>query len=452
MKSKIIKAVYVFALLYALPSLVSAATLSISPATSSVVVGSDFSVDILLDTEGVPVDGVDIIYLNYNPSQIQIQDANTSLAGIQITPGTLMSSTLVNTTNESSGRVTFSQVSTGGTRYNGSGTLASISFKALTTGTASLVFNFTPGLTTDSNVASNQIDILDTVTNGSYVINSPPPPPPSSPPPSTPPASSGGGGGGGSSSSGGGGGSPAPVIVPATSITTVSNSGGVNQVTIYVPLNITRWLTVGSTGQDVLQLHKALNQNGFAVATNGAESLNKETTYFGPATAAAIRKFQCAKLQVCQGTPETTGYGGVGPRTRQALSLLKIASVSSVTVSTASTTALTSVPGCPAGFICRLASATSTSSLPTIQYYSTTTLPVFTRNLTLGAVGADVKSLQIYLNSRGFTIATSGGGSPGYETMYFGQATQSALVRFQRSNGIVPASGFFGPLTRGYIK
>jgi peptidoglycan hydrolase-like protein with peptidoglycan-binding domain len=42
-------------------------------------------------------------------------------------------------------------------------------------------------------------------------------------------------------------------------------------------------------------------------------------------------------------------------------------------------------------------------------------------------------------------------GSLGYETQYFGRNTQMALAKFQKSVGIAPAVGFFGPITRAYV-
>jgi hypothetical protein len=83
---------------------------------------------------------------------------------------------------------------------------------------------------------------------------------------------------------------------------------------------------------------------------------------------------------------------------------------------------------------------------------TSTTFSGFNRDLTVGSQGADVKALQEYLNANGYTIATSGVGSPGNETTYFGPATQSALARFQQANGISPASGYFGPLTRQAVE
>jgi hypothetical protein len=75
----------------------------------------------------------------------------------------------------------------------------------------------------------------------------------------------------------------------------------------------------------------------------------------------------------------------------------------------------------------------------------------FTRNLYLGIEGEDVKQLQVFLNSKGFLIATSGRGSKGNEITYFGPGTKSALAKYQASQSL-PANGYFGPLTRARIK
>lgn len=83
----------------------------------------------------------------------------------------------------------------------------------------------------------------------------------------------------------------------------------------------------------------------------------------------------------------------------------------------------------------------STSSSPT----------TFTRDLTLGSTGADVKALQQYLNTHGFIIATTGPGSPGNESTYFGLLTQKALALFQKANNILPSMGYFGPKTSAFI-
>lgn len=76
---------------------------------------------------------------------------------------------------------------------------------------------------------------------------------------------------------------------------------------------------------------------------------------------------------------------------------------------------------------------------------------VFTRDLTIGSTGNDVKALQHYLNTNGFSLRASGSGSLGEETTYFGSATQNALARYQKKFGITPSIGYFGPKTRAYV-
>jgi len=80
----------------------------------------------------------------------------------------------------------------------------------------------------------------------------------------------------------------------------------------------------------------------------------------------------------------------------------------------------------------------------------TTASATFTRILKLKSTGDDVKALQQFLNTHGFPIATKGAGSRGKETTYFGTATKTALMKYQKSIGL-PQVGQLGPLTRGEI-
>ena len=83
----------------------------------------------------------------------------------------------------------------------------------------------------------------------------------------------------------------------------------------------------------------------------------------------------------------------------------------------------------------------------------------FQLTLAPGTQSADVLRLQRYLNSKGFTLASSGAGSPGNETNVFGPRTREALRRFQEANrgailaplGLLNGTGIFGPSTRAFI-
>lgn len=57
----------------------------------------------------------------------------------------------------------------------------------------------------------------------------------------------------------------------------------------------------------------------------------------------------------------------------------------------------------------------------------------FTRNLSLGMSGEDVRQLQIRLNAEGFKVAETGPGSPGQETVFFGSRTRQAVIRYLSS-------------------
>lgn len=72
----------------------------------------------------------------------------------------------------------------------------------------------------------------------------------------------------------------------------------------------------------------------------------------------------------------------------------------------------------------------------------------FTRNHQQGNSGGEVMEIQKFLNSHGAQVAASGAGSPGNETSYFGAMTKAAVAKWQAANGVSPAVGYWGPLTR----
>lgn len=139
-------------------------------------------------------------------------------------------------------------------------------------------------------------------------------------------SASGSSGSSGGSSSGGG--------VP--SLIGISGGGGVGDSTYKAPVPIAAPAAVGTSGgmfakltlplkkgrihAQVKVLQQMLNQDADTqVASSGAGSPGKETTYFGNATVAAVKKFQ---LKWGIAKPGDPGYGNPGPMTRAKLNAL----------------------------------------------------------------------------------------------------------------------------------
>jgi spore germination protein YaaH len=96
--------------------------------------------------------------------------------------------------------------------------------------------------------------------------------------------------------------------------TSGTSSGGSSGAALSRPLDI------GSTGEDVRTLQRILNKDSATrVAASGAGSPGNESTYFGAATSAAVKKFQ-VKYGIAKSGD--AGYGYVGPMTRAKLNSL----------------------------------------------------------------------------------------------------------------------------------
>ncbi|MDD5750183.1 MAG: cohesin domain-containing protein [Candidatus Pacebacteria bacterium] len=345
--------VVAFLLLFSFsPVMADGASLSASPSSGSYDQDDVFQVQILLNTGGQQSDGVDIFYLHYPADILQLQDADAQASGVQIQPGTLYPTTLSNlaTTSGNDGKIDFSQISSGGGHYTGSGILATLTFKAIRNGTAGLTFDHTSGASVDCNVAVQGSDILSSATGASFTV--------AVASVQTPVAPTGGGSTGGGSTGGGSASvinsTSSNVSAGTTSTSAVSGQGQtpVSQMTISqlqaeisrivaliaqlknmllassgsdsllseIPASFSfnRNLKLGARVTDVFYLQIILNSDPETmIAPSGVGSPGKETNYFGIRTYGALIKFQQKYYQdILSKTSSKKATGITGPLTR----------------------------------------------------------------------------------------------------------------------------------------
>lgn len=136
--------------------------------------------------------------------------------------------------------------------------------------------------------------------------------------------------------------------------------------------------------------------------------------------------------QIVGSSPTAPGYLNTNPTGTSPALAIRSTTAASTSLPAAPTKAVSSTP------------ATTSHAVP-----STSSSP-FLINHELWDQGPDILALQQWLNAHGFPLVSSGWGSPGNETDTFGLYTYAALIKFQEAHGL-PATGFFGPLTRAAI-
>ena len=87
--------------------------LYLNPSSGAFRTGDIISAQIMLDTQSKSIDGVDAV-LSYNRSYFEVEDESPAEAGIQILGSSLLPSTQRNEVNASTGKIYFSQTTSGG--------------------------------------------------------------------------------------------------------------------------------------------------------------------------------------------------------------------------------------------------------------------------------------------------------------------------------------------------
>jgi len=171
---KVMKKIFIFFIFCTLyfilntaTSAMAAASLSLSPTSQSAAVGGTFDVNVVLNTGGAACNSTDVI-LTYNPQIIKVQSVSFGASPLFV-------SSNVSTPDNTNGKLILnSSVMSSAFAYNGTGTLATITFKGEATGSSAVTFTCTAATTNgDTNVWNTQAqDIVSCSANigGNYTI------------------------------------------------------------------------------------------------------------------------------------------------------------------------------------------------------------------------------------------------------------------------------------------
>lgn len=138
------------------------ATLSLSPASGDFAFtpGTSYPVGIIIDSAGKAVDGVDVI-VNFDPKLVRVEGGKVSTTN-------LFEQYMVNSVDNVKGQIKLGALTF--TAKPVTGIVGTFKFTPLVAGNLTFVYLFTPGATTDTNVAEHGTarDILGSVGNASF--------------------------------------------------------------------------------------------------------------------------------------------------------------------------------------------------------------------------------------------------------------------------------------------
>jgi hypothetical protein len=149
--------------------LLTAVNLSLSPASSNVIVGTTFDVIIQADAGAIGVLGVDV-FLNFDPTRLAVVDMDGGTTGIQITPGTALNTVLTNSSDNALGTITFGAGKMSAPFPSGTFTVATIRFQALAVTTPTTVVSFATIGARKTSVTNGFSDVTGTLTGATIQI------------------------------------------------------------------------------------------------------------------------------------------------------------------------------------------------------------------------------------------------------------------------------------------
>src|SRR3989338_7955628 len=124
------------------PAYAATITLSLTPSTKTVTINETFTVTINLATGGASTSAADI----------ELTFDNTKLNLIDIVPGTIYGQYIGEDIDNANGRASISGLANSTQDlFSGTGTFATLTFRAIQSGTGNVSFDFTPGAGNDTN-------------------------------------------------------------------------------------------------------------------------------------------------------------------------------------------------------------------------------------------------------------------------------------------------------------
>jgi hypothetical protein len=250
------------------------------------------------------------------------------------------------------------------------------------------------------------------------------------------------------------------VSLGTSAIISINDSlGSAVNLTVSGSADVVESITVGSTSFSVtLQSGSTLTvaSAGRNLITTNAPDANEIITCGTSESSVALTATEEVTISVsvspnaCGGTTSSSSSGGGNGSVAQnggGGGGSTYVAPTTTTVTSTNTTTIEQLQAMIASLMAQIAALGGTpSATPGVAGFT------FTRNLKLGDRHSDVLNLQKVLNSSADTqVTSSGGGSPGNETMYFGGLTKTAVMKFQTKYGISPVAGFVGAITRAKL-
>lgn len=149
------------------------ATMYLDPDANTVSIENEFELAVVINTGDRQINGADSV-IGYDPNMLTVIDGYAEVPGIQVKPGSIYNSLLINSVDPVEGKInlTGSRLSKSTPAYQGTGNFAIIRFKAINTGSTEINLILDPTIAKTSSVveAETSANILTGTGNATIQI------------------------------------------------------------------------------------------------------------------------------------------------------------------------------------------------------------------------------------------------------------------------------------------